>query len=229
MSTNKKIETILSLLEICESNLKNAKTLLAQCQSGDIVYRSPTNVTSYINPNNSNFQISQGNEDFEFVEGYFDGENMIGDNGKIYTVPQNYASKSQLVVGDKMKWSLVKDSFDGYKEVFKLTQPVLREKVIGKFVIEGNNYGAMVDGYPQLIKILKASATFAMKNLGLAIGGKVAIYVPKSGSSSNANWGAFINVVNSNENLENTSPQSSGRRIIKNSDNFEISDEENYF
>jgi hypothetical protein len=222
MSTNKKIETILSLLEICESNLKNAKTLLAQSLGSDIVYRnSPTQ--SYPNPNSSNFQINAGTEDVEFVEGYFDGENMIGDNGKVYTVPQNYASKSQLVVGDKMKWSMIKDGFDGYKEVFKLTQPVLREKVIGKFVVEGNNYGAMVDGYPAMVKILKASATFAMKNLGLAIGGKVALYVPKAGSS--ANWGAFINVVNSSENDSPTI----GRRIVKEQDNFEIEDTENYF
>jgi hypothetical protein len=226
MSTNKKIETILSLLEICESNLKNAKTLLAQSLGGDIVYRNSP-ATSYPNPNSSNFQINAGSEDVEFVEGYFDGENMIGDNGKVYTVPQNYASKSQLVVGDKMKWSMIKDGFDGYKEVFKLTQPVLREKVIGKFVVEGNNYGAMVDGYPTMVKILKASATFAMKNLGLAIGGKVALYVPKAGSS--ANWGAFINVVNSSDNDTQPTTVNTGRRIVKEVDSFEIDDGENYF
>ena len=225
MSANKKIDTILSLIEICESNLKNVKSLLSQYTGGDIIYKNSSN-GSYTNPNNSVFQINSNNEDVESVEGHFDGENMIGDNGKNYTVPQNYASKSQLVVGDKMKWSLVKDAFDGYKEVFKLTQPILREKVIGKFIVEGNNYGAMVDGYPHMIKILKASATFAMKNLGLVIGGKVALYIPKSGASSlSSNWGAFINVVNSNEDF---SSHTNGRRIIKD-DNIEISSAENYF
>lgn len=225
MSANKKMDTILSLIEICESNLKNVKSLLSQYNGGDIVYKNG-NGNSYSNPNSNTFQMNSNSEDVESVEGHFDGENMIGDNGKNYTVPQNYASKSQLVVGDKMKWSLVKDAFDGYKEVFKLTQPVLREKVIGKFIVEGNNYGAIVEGYPHMIKILKASATFAMKNLGLAIGGKVALYVPKAGTSSlNSNWGAFINVVNSSEDFGN---QSSGRRIIKES-NIEILNSENYF
>jgi hypothetical protein len=224
MSANKKIDTILSLIEICESNLKNVKALLSQQGAGDIVYKNNT-VNMYSNPNNTSYQMNSNGEDVESVEGHFDGENMIGENGKNYTVPQNYASKSQLVVGDKMKWSLVKDVFDGYKEVFKLTQPVLREKVIGKFIIEGNNYGAMVEGYPHMIKILKASATFAMKNLGLVIGGKVALYVPKAGTSSlNSNWGAFINVVNSSEDFGSQST----RRIIKDS-NIEILDSENYF
>ncbi len=227
MSANKKIDTILSLIEICESNLKNVKSLLSQYAGGDIIYKN-NSTNSYNNPNNSTYQNNSNyiGGDVESVEGHFDGENMIGDNGKNYTVPQNYASKSQLVVGDKMKWSLVKDAFDGYKEVFKLTQPVLREKVIGKFIIEGNNYGAMVEGYPHIIKILKASATFAIKNLGLAIGGKVALYVPKSGTPSlNSNWGAFISVVNSNE---DQGFQNSVRRIISDS-NIEISDSENYF
>jgi hypothetical protein len=225
MPANKKMDTILSLIEICESNLKNIKSLLSQYSGGDIVYKNG-NGHSYSNPNANTFQVNSSAEDVESVEGHFDGENMIGDNGKNYTVPQNYASKSQLVVGDKMKWSLVKDAFDGYKEVFKLTQPVLREKVIGKFIVEGNNYGAMVEGYPHMIKILKASATFAMKNLGLVIGGKVALYVPKAGTSSlSSNWGAFINVVNSTEEF---GLQSSGRRIIK-EENIEITDSENYF
>jgi hypothetical protein len=222
MSANKKIETILSLVEICESNLKTVKSLLSQYAGSDIVYKTTSSSNPYSNSNT--FQINSFGEDAESVEGHFDGENMIGDDGKNYSVPQNYASKSQLVVGDKMKWALVKDAFDGYKEVFKLTQPVLRDKVVGKFIAEGNNYGVMVEGYPNMIKILKASATFAMKNLGLSIGGRVAIYVPKAGSSL-PNWGAFINVVNSTEDFGS---QQNGRRIIK-EDNIEILDSDIFF
>jgi hypothetical protein len=50
----------------------------------------------------------------------------------------------------------------------------------------------LVDEYPSPIKILKASATYAIKNLGLKPGDEVAIYVPKD---STPTWGAFIAVV----------------------------------
>ncbi|MBU4432193.1 hypothetical protein KKD60_02860, partial [Patescibacteria group bacterium] len=36
----------------------------------------------------------------KIVEGVFDGENMIGPDGKQYSIPANYASKSKLVEGD---------------------------------------------------------------------------------------------------------------------------------
>ncbi len=208
MSTNKKLDTILSLLEICESNIKSAKAMLSQYSNPE----NNTNITSFSN----SFAMQTSAEDPDAIDGYFDGENMIGDNKQLYLIPQNYASKSQLVVGDKLKWTLVKDPMNGtYKEMYKLTNPVLREKVVGKFIIDGNTYAVMVDGYTSPIKILKASATFAMKNMGLQIGGDVAIYIPKHGTPL---WGAFISVVNASMmgslNNKPTEPKPDGRRII---------------
>jgi hypothetical protein len=223
MSANKKLDTILSLLEMCESNLKSAKALLSQ-------YLVPE--TSYKNPS---FNPAPAQEEgSEVMDGYFDGENMVGDNGQIYAIPQNYASKSQLVVGDRMKWTLVKDPIgNGYKEMYKLTQPVLREKVIGRFIIDGNTYAVIVDNYTTPIKILKASATFAMKNMGLQIGGEVAMYIPKTGNPA---WGAFISVVNPNNPAMTgmpraVEPKQDGRRIIysdsASSDDFDL--DKNFF
>ena len=40
------------------------------------------------------------------IEGVFDGENMIGPDGKQYSVPANYASKSKLVEGDILKLTI---------------------------------------------------------------------------------------------------------------------------
>src|SRR3989344_1018089 len=42
------------------------------------------------------------------VEGSFNGEKMIGDDGKEYAVPPNYASKSKIVPGDRMKLTITK-------------------------------------------------------------------------------------------------------------------------
>jgi hypothetical protein len=205
MSTNKKIDTILSLLEICESNLRNAKTMLSQL-SPDSASTMPVKTSS------SCTAMPKSSEDAnasEVAEGHFDGENMIADNGQVYPIPQNYASKSQLVVGDRMKWILTKDSFGELKEVYKLIQPVLRDRVIGKFVIDDNNYGVLVDGVPNPVKMLKASATYAIKNLGLKIGDEVAIYTPKNTVPT---WGAFISVVSTS--APKTAKADDGRRII---------------
>ena len=39
----------------------------------------------------------------KIIEGVFDGQNMVGSDGKTYPVPANYASKSKLVQGDILK------------------------------------------------------------------------------------------------------------------------------
>ncbi len=180
----KKIETALNLIEIAETNLKTAKALLLQAgqEKGGVRLTTDTRTTSSI-------KNTEESGALEVVEGHFDGENMIGDNGKTYLVPQNYASKTQLVVGDRMKWILTPE-----REIFKLIQPVNRERVTGTFAIEGDNFVVLVDKFANSIKVLKASATYAMKQLGLQPGDEVAIYVPREGT---ATWGAFINVVKS--------------------------------
>jgi hypothetical protein len=201
----KKLETILSLVQVAENNLKNVQTMVLQLMS-------EKGVSVDLSQNMKTPGLKSRDEDssLEVQEGYFDGENMIGDNGQIYTVPQNYASKTQLVVGDRMKWILTEE-----REIFKLIQPTPRIRVTGTFGIEGDNYIVLVDEFTSPIKILKASSTYAMKNLGLKIGDEVSVYIPKEGVPT---WGAFVSVVkpgspesrqfqdNKNEDLaENTS------------------------
>lgn len=198
----KKIETALSVLEVMENNLKTTKNLLKQIISEKGM--SPS----------SNFKKTPGspsleeNNALEVVEGYFDGENMVGDNSQIYPVPQNYASKTQLIIGDRMKWILTNN-----REVFKLIQPAKRKRVVGTFNIEGDNYVVLVDELTEPVKILKASATYAIKNLDLKVGDGVAIYIPEETTPL---WGAFISVV---KNLEEEKP--SNPRIVE-ADSLEL-------
>jgi hypothetical protein len=183
----KKIETALNLIEIAENNLKTAKALLLQLGTE----KGLTRTASMEMPRmGSTMRSNEESTALEVVEGYFDGESMIGDNSKTYLVPQNYASKTQLVVGDRMKWILTPD-----REVFKLIQPVNRDRVTGTFAIEGENFVVLVDRFSTPIKVLKASATYAIKQLGLQPGDEVAIYIPRD--TENPSWGAFINIVKS--------------------------------
>jgi hypothetical protein len=179
--SSKKIETALSLIEVAEKNLKNAKEILQS------LAQDPNQKTASVSQTDNRPVAPRNREEegaLEVVEGYFDGENVIGDNGQIYPVPQNYASKTQLVIGDRMKWIMTPT-----REIFKLIQPATRKRVTGTFTIEGENYVVLVDEYPAPIKILKASATYAMKNLGLNIGDEVAIYVPQDATPT---WGPLF-------------------------------------
>jgi hypothetical protein len=180
---SKKIATVLNMIEIAENNLKTAKSLLSQL-AGGVPYESNTN------QNNVNFSTDEADA-LEVVEGYFDGESMIGDNGKVYLVPPNYASKTQLIVGDRMKWILTSN-----REIYKLIAPANRERATGVFVIEDDKYLVIMEKYPNPVQILKASATYAMKNLGLQIGDMVALTIPKDTTPT---WGAFNSVVKSQE------------------------------
>lgn len=179
----KKISSILSLIEISQNNLKTAKEQLMeymQQKNGEV---EMTPIKKVVNPEEYSA--------LEVVEGYFDGESMVGDNGKIYTVPPNYASKTQLIIGDRMKRILTQD-----RESYKLIKPAERDRVIGTFDIQGDDYLVHVPEIASPVRILKASATFAMKNLGMQPGDKVAIVIPRD---VEATWGALSSVVSGEE------------------------------
>jgi hypothetical protein len=42
----------------------------------------------------------------QIIEGVFDGQDMIGADKKTYPVPANYASKSKIVEGSKLKCTI---------------------------------------------------------------------------------------------------------------------------
>lgn len=91
----------------------------------------------------------------DFIEGFFDGKQMIAKNGKKYEVPENYASKSKLVDGDKLKLIIAKDGRYTYKQI----EPIKRKRkeaiLIGKIK---NDY--FVKAGKKKYKVLKASVTY---------------------------------------------------------------------
>lgn len=210
---SKKIQTILSLIEISENNLKNAKNILSMMleDSGKKLSSDSSIVLSPGKPSRDEENATS------VVEGYFDGEYMIGDNGQSYVVPPNYASKTQLVIGDRMKWILTSQ-----REIFKLIQPAERLKVEGVFVIEGDNYMVLVEDQPNPIKILKASATFAIKNHGLRVGDIVSLLIPKNTTPT---WGALVSVLGMNSDTETHNTEAYEQLERLGVDEFDISNE----
>lgn len=62
------------------------------------------------------------------VLGVFNGENMLSEDGRAWPLSQNYASKSRLVQGDRLKLIIQPNG----NFIFKQIAPVPRMKVTGK-------------------------------------------------------------------------------------------------
>jgi len=121
------------------------------------------------------------------IEGVFDGENMIGPDGKQYSVPANYASKSKLVEGDILKLTIT----GGGTFVYKQIGPIERARVVGSLERgAGGDYYALADG--KKWRLLTASVTYYKGETG----DEVVILVPKNGESK---WAAVENIVRKRE------------------------------
>lgn len=122
--------------------------------------------------------------DEEIIEGVFDGENMVGPDGKSYPVPQNYASKSKLVEGDMMKLTITKQGQLVYKQI----GPTPRQHVRGELVFDPTTqkWSAFAGG--RMYRILTASVTFHKGRSGDSI----MLLIPENGESQ---WGAVEAII----------------------------------
>ncbi|MBU1348929.1 hypothetical protein KJ781_02575 [Patescibacteria group bacterium] len=123
-------------------------------------------------------------QDGRVIEGVFDGQHMVGSDGRQYLVPQNYASKSKLVEGDILKLSIHPNgSF-----LFKQIGPIERERVVGVLVRDENTHEWKVVAGGKKYGVLPASVSYfkGMPN------DNVVVLIPKSAPSR---WAAVENVV----------------------------------
>lgn len=113
------------------------------------------------------------------IEGVFDGQNMVGSDGKTYPVPANYASKSKLVQGDILKLTIADDGAFMYKQI----GPVPRKQVVGTLMLEGGHYFVEVKG--KQYRVLLASVTYFKAKPG----DQVSVNIPEDDST--AEWAAL--------------------------------------
>jgi hypothetical protein len=90
----------------------------------------------------------------KIMEGVFDGQNMIGPDGKTYPVPANYASKSKLVQGDILKLTIADDGSFLYKQI----GPIPRKTVIGELSQKDGHYFVTIG--ERVYRVLLASVTY---------------------------------------------------------------------
>ncbi|KKP93263.1 MAG: 50S ribosomal protein L7/L12 [Candidatus Moranbacteria bacterium GW2011_GWE1_36_7] len=171
MSDNEKahkIEMLRQMMLQAEKTMQSAKAMLLQLEGKKKTGRKR--------------KIDEDSEG-DVVEGTFDGQIMIGTDGKQYPVPANYASKSKLVEGDMLKLTITPDGSFIYKQI----GPADRKSVIGIVSQdEKGNYFIFSEGKPY--KVLLASVTYFKAEPG----DEVVIMLPRD---IEATWAAIENVL----------------------------------
>ncbi len=163
-----KIEMLRQMMLNAEKTMQSAKAMLLQLEGKKKLGRK-----------RKIDEDAEGN----VVEGTFDGQIMIGIDGKQYPVPANYASKSKLVEGDMLKLTITPDGSFIYKQI----GPANRKSLIGIVSQdEKGNHVIFSEGRPY--KVLLASITY-FKALP---GDEVVIMVPRDIDST---WAAIENVL----------------------------------
>lgn len=163
-----KIDSLREMIGNAEKTIQSAKAMLLQFEGKKKLGRK-RKIDSDI--------------DGTIVEGTFDGQIMVGTDGKQYPVPANYASKSKLVEGDMLKLTITPDGSFIYKQI----GPADRKNAIGIVSQdEAGNYYIVADGKPY--KVLLASITYFKAEPG----DEVAIVLPRHIES---NWAAIENIL----------------------------------
>ncbi len=163
MNNKNQLHAIKDFIITAEKSLKNAKKLL-----NDIVKENNIDFKKDIDLDTSGLHSYQS-DDSKIIEGVFTGDEMLGSDGSKYPIPANYASKSKLVQGDKLKLTI---SGNG-KMLYKQISPIEREFKVWLLSEEKGRYQTLVDGVSY--NLLTAAVTHS----GWKIGDSVTVIVPK--------------------------------------------------
>jgi len=163
--------------EIPEKQLKRILNLIAEAETN--LAAAHELIFSVVGKDESVSSDNKANLKGKVIEGVFDGQNMVGSDGKIYPVPANYASKSKLVQGDILKLTIADDGAFLYKQI----GPISRKQLVGQLKLENGKYFVDIDG--KHLRVLLASVTYFKAKPG----DQVSVNVPDD--DSNCEWAAL--------------------------------------
>jgi len=125
-----------------------------------------------------------GSYDGRSIEGVFDGEHMIGEDGRKYLVPPNYASKSKLVEGDLLRLTINESG----RFLFKQKGPIERQRLVGNLMQDEMTGDWKVVASGNAYRVLPAAISFHRGD----VGDDIVILVPKNAPSR---WAAVENII----------------------------------
>jgi hypothetical protein len=170
-------------VESANLSLQEARVLLEEMTGG-----APT--TAALDRARQAGAILTSSDGSNVIEGIFDGQNMVGPDGKQYSIPANYASKSKLVEGDLLKLTITANGSFIYKQI----GPIERKRVRGKLVQDEETDEWRVLAEEKSYKVLLASITYFKGEPG----NDVVVLVPRD---KPATWAAVENIIHAGEDI----------------------------
>jgi len=178
IDNSEKVQALRDMIFNAEKTLQGAKAMLLQIEGKKKTGRRK--------------KAADVEEGGQIIQGAFDGQIMLGTDGKQYPVPANYASKSKLVEGDMLKLTITAEGSFVYKQI----GPVERSRLIGIVNQDADgNFFVTSEGQPY--KVLLASITYFKVDPG----DEVTLVTPRDIDSD---WGSIENVVNKAASINHT-------------------------
>lgn len=166
-STDEKIQSLYEMIATAEQTILSAKQMLSKMDA----------------PVLNQTQIQTDSQGGRVIHGAFDGQIMIGEDGKQYPVPANYASKSKLVEGDILKLNISSQGTFMYKQI----GPIERKFLIGT-VMQDERGNFIINTEGKEYRVLLAAATY----FKIEVEDEVTVVIPRD---ANSIWCAIENVV----------------------------------
>lgn len=158
-----KARKLRNLIVSAEKSVISAKKLLKELmdEEGIEISNAPIS-TKWL-------KVSDDVVEWKFIEWVFTWEEMLWADGIKYPVPGNYASKSKLVQGDKLKLIITESGQMKFKQI----EQIERETKVWLLTKDGTKYQAVVDW--EVYNLITASVTHYKSN----IWDVVTVIVPK--------------------------------------------------
>ncbi len=145
MEQEKKLRAIKELIQSAQNAIINARKIINELtwdSKWDDIDMDTNGLTSY------------SSWDTKIIEGVFTGESMLWSDGNIYPIPQNYASKSHLIQGSKLKATIDRNG----KILYKIIEEMEYESHVGVLTKNQEKYQVITD--TKSYHILLAAITF---------------------------------------------------------------------
>lgn len=178
---NKKLAELNQFIETADLALQQAREVLIELGADKVSDKlARSRARSLVAVEDNNEATAE-----KIIEGVFNGQNMIGPDGKEYSMPANYASKSKLVEGDILKLTIQADGSFLYKQI----NPIARERLTGKLLVDEvtGQYAALAKNGKKY-NLLTASVTYFKGEPG----DEVIILIPKD---KVCQWAAVENII----------------------------------
>jgi hypothetical protein len=166
------------MAEIPEKQVKRLRALINEAETS--LAAAKELLVSLVGEDSSLVDMVKDKALGKVIEGVFDGQSMVGSDGKSYPVPANYASKSKLVQGDILKLTIADDGAFMYKQI----GPIPRKQVVGVLKQQDGHYFVEVDD--KEYRVLLASVTYFKAKPG----DQVSVNIPAD-ETVNAEWAAL--------------------------------------